>query len=199
MEKQLICKAQLFMKLIVLPYGQHALQGQTVNFPVNASEVCDSLDNAGIVLIAPPSTCSSDSNGTPHAQTCFTICQPYVIQALHWLRNHNTLYRDIEIEEVSDDATTSQTAENELLLDEGESSVIRRDLQVPNIEVSNIINNNNHPVHQLQCVHGAPISLYTCIMLNRWPFHGYFRMALISIEHHKIHPLLHWIIFNHAT
>ena len=32
MEKRLICKIQPFMKLIVLPYGQRALQGQTVNF-----------------------------------------------------------------------------------------------------------------------------------------------------------------------
>ena len=58
MERRLISLIQPFMKLIVLPYGQRALQGQTVNFPVNTSEVCSSLprtlDNAGIVLIAPP-------------------------------------------------------------------------------------------------------------------------------------------------
>jgi len=63
MEKRLICKVQPFMKLIVLTYGQCALQGQTVNFPVYTSKVCNSLpktlDNAGIVLIAPPSTGSS--------------------------------------------------------------------------------------------------------------------------------------------
>ena len=57
------------MKLVVLPYGQRALQGQTVNFPVNTSEVCSSLpktlDNAGIVLIAPPRTGSSDTTETP--------------------------------------------------------------------------------------------------------------------------------------
>jgi len=86
------------------------------------------------------------------------------------LRNHNTLYRDIEIEEVSDDTTGSQTVENELLLEKGESSVIRRDLQVPNIEVSNVININNPPVHQLQCVQGAPISLYICTNAEQMPF-----------------------------
>jgi len=86
------------------------------------------------------------------------------------LRNHNTLYRDIEIEEVSDDTTASQTAENELLLDESESSVIRRDLQVPNIKVSNVINNKNHPVYQLQRVQGAPISLYTCTNAEQMAF-----------------------------
>jgi len=72
MEKQLICKVQPFMKLMVLPYGQHALKGQTVNFLVNTSEVCNSLpktlNNAGIALIAPPTTGNSDSNETPRVQ-----------------------------------------------------------------------------------------------------------------------------------
>ena len=188
MEKRLICKIQPFMKLIVLPYGQRALQGQTVNFPVNTSEVCSSLpktlDNAGIVLIAPPRT-GSDSTETPVPQSYFSIRRPYVVRALHWLKDHNTLYRDIEIEEVSDDARdieieevsddapSSQTAANEIALDgEGESSVIRRDLQLPNIEVSNVINNNdNTPVHQLQRVQGAPISIiYTCTDAEQMAF-----------------------------
>ena len=69
MEKRLIRRIQPFMKLIVLPYGQCTLKGQTVNFPVNTSEVCSSLprtlDNAGIVLIAPERTGSCDSTETP--------------------------------------------------------------------------------------------------------------------------------------
>ena len=146
-----------------------------MNFPVNTSEVCSSLpktlDNAGIVLIAPPRT-GSDSTETPVPQSYFSIRRPYVVRALHWLKNHNTLYRDIEIEEVSDDAPSSQTAANEIALDgEGESSVIRRDLQLPNIEVSNVINNNNNaPVHQLQRVQGAPISIYTCTDAEQMAF-----------------------------
>ena len=83
------------MKLIVLPYGQRALKGQTVNFPVNTGEICNSLpktlDNAGIVLIAPPRTGSSDSTETPVAQTCFSIRHPYIVRALHWLQHHNTI------------------------------------------------------------------------------------------------------------
>ena len=119
------------------------------------------LDNAGIVLIAPPRN-SSDSTETPVPQSYFSVRRPYVIRALQWLRQHNSLYRDIEIEEVSDDAPSSQSPVNEVELNaEGESSVIRRDLQLPNVEVSNLIN-SNAPVHQLQRVQGAPISIYTC-------------------------------------
>ena len=174
MERQLISLIQSFMKLIVLPYGQRALQGQTVNFPVNTSEVCSSLprtlDNAGIVLIAPPRTGSSDSTETPVPQMYFPVRHPYVIRALQWLQQHNSLYRDIEIEEVSDDAPLSQSPVNEVELDaEGESSVIRRDLQLPNVEVSNLIN-CNAPVHQLQHVQGAPISIYTCTNAEQMAF-----------------------------
>ena len=174
MERRLISLIQPFMKLIVLPYGQRALKGQTVNFPVNTSEVCSSLprtlDNAGIVLIAPPRTGSSDSTETTVPQSYFSVRRPYVIRALQWLRQHNSLYRDIEIEEVSDNALSSQSPVNEVELDaEGESSVIRRDLQLPNVEVSNLIN-SNAPVHQLQRVQGAPISIYTCTNAEQMAF-----------------------------
>ena len=43
MEQRLIARVQAFMKLIVLPLGQKALAGQTINFPVNVLEVCNSL------------------------------------------------------------------------------------------------------------------------------------------------------------
>ena len=175
MEKRLISLIQPFIKLILLPYGQRTLQGQTVNFPINASEVCSSLartlDNLGIVLIAPPRTGSSDSTETPAPQSYFSVRRPYVIRALQWLQRHNSLYRDIEIEEVSDDAPlSSQSPVNEMELDpEGESSVIRRDLQLPNVEVSNLIN-SNAPVHQLHHVQGAPISIYTCTNAEQMAF-----------------------------
>ena len=165
------------MKLVVLPYGQYlwafivcALQGQTINFLVNTSEVCSSLpktlDNAGIALIAPPRTGSSDTTEIPVPQTYFSIRRLCVVRALHWLREHNTLYRDINIEEVSDDTPSSQTAASEITLDaEGESSVIRTDLQLSNVEISSVITNSNAPVHQLQQCAGCPqqhIYMYKC-------------------------------------
>ena len=58
MEQRLIARVQAFMKLIVLPLGQRALAGQTINFPVNVSEVCNSLprplNSDGIILVKPP-------------------------------------------------------------------------------------------------------------------------------------------------
>ena len=63
-----------------------------------------------------------------------------------------------------------QSPVNEMELDPaGESSVIRRNLQLPNVEVSNLIN-SNAPVHQLQRVQGAPISIYTCTNAEQMAF-----------------------------
>ena len=46
-----------FIKLVVLPLGQRALAGQTINFPVNVSEVYNSLprplNSDGVVLVKP--------------------------------------------------------------------------------------------------------------------------------------------------
>ena len=98
MEKRLICTIQLFMKLVVLPYGQRALKSQTVNFPVNTSEICSSLpktlDNAGIVLVAPSRGDISDPTEVPVPQNYFSVCWPCNIRAFQWLQQHNSLYSE---------------------------------------------------------------------------------------------------------
>jgi len=82
MEKRLISRVQPFMKLVVLPCGQCALKGQTINFPVNTSEICHllpkTLDNAGVVLIAPPRAGRSEQAEIPDRQTYFTVKTPII-------------------------------------------------------------------------------------------------------------------------
>jgi len=56
---------------------------------------------------------------------------------------------------------------------EEETSVIRRDQQVPNIEVSNVIN-SGPAVHQLDCVQGTPISLFTSTNSEHMAFPALF-------------------------
>ena len=148
------------------------------------------MDNARIVLIAPPRT-GYKSTETPVPRSYFSIHRPYIVRALHWLKDHNTPYRDIEIEEVSDDAPSSQTAVNEMHLMVKVNHLLLEEIyNFPNIEVSDVINNNEAPVHQLQRVQGDLISIYTTrvLMLNRWPICGCIWMALMGIKHHTIHP-----------
>ena len=89
---------------------------------------------------------------------------------------------------MSNDAPSSQTAANEIALDaEGESSVIRTDLQLPNVEVSSVVTNNNAPVHQLQHVQDAPISIYTCTNAEQMAFPWIYPDGTNGLKHLAIH------------
>ena len=69
MEQRLICKVQAFMKLLVLPLGQRALAGQTINFPVDVSEICNALpkpvNSYGIILVQAPQSSAFVRNNPP--------------------------------------------------------------------------------------------------------------------------------------
>ena len=68
MEQRLISKVQAFMKLIVLPLGQRALAGQSINFPVDVSQVCNALprpiDESGVILVQSSSSTSASTTTT---------------------------------------------------------------------------------------------------------------------------------------
>ena len=159
------------MNLIVLPYGQRALQGQAINFPVNTSELFSSLprpvDRAGIILIAPAQGSSSDSSEVQRPSQYYAVRRPYVFRALQWLKAHNQLYSDVEIDndslnepEAEPDQQRPQQ-ESEDRSPEFESSVIRRDFTLPNVDVQDVIRDGNAPVHQLEHVCGVPVSLFS--------------------------------------
>ena len=85
---------------------------------------------------------------------------------------------------------------NELELEEVETSVIHKDLQVPDVDVCNMVNGGNAPVHQLQCVQGIPISLFTSTTAEQMGFPCLSPNGVT--EHQEIHLLQHWIIFSLA-
>ena len=66
MEQRLISKVQAFMKLTVLPLGQRALAGQSINFPVDVSQVCNALprpiDESGVLLVQLSSSTSASTS-----------------------------------------------------------------------------------------------------------------------------------------
>ena len=120
MEQRLISKVQAFMKLIVLPLGQRALAGQSINFPVDVSQVCNALprpiDESGVILVqsssstsaststtdggeGSPSTVPSSSSITTHSCKGYVVRKPKIMRALHWLKTSNILYADIHIED----------------------------------------------------------------------------------------------------
>ena len=73
--------------------------------------------------------------------------RPLLIRALHWLKDNNSLYGDIQIEENDNmDVEICHQQEPGELLNEEETSIIRRNLQVQNNKVANVIN-SGPPLH----------------------------------------------------
>ena len=175
MEQRLISRVQAFMKLIVLPLGQRALAGQTINFPVDVSEVCNALprpvNSDGIVLVKPPdnrtaSSVSASCNAPPTC-TCYPVNRNHVMEALAWLKHHNPLYHDVVIDmttlpEDTIPATNTSNHDMETGPPQLEGSVIRMDFTLPNVEATDVLNPGSHmgPVHTLSRVSGQPISLF---------------------------------------
>ena len=91
MEQKLISKVQAFMKLIVLPLGQ------SINFPVNVSQVCNALPRpiheSGVILVQSSSSTSAStstaeggegsSSITTHSCKRYVVRKPKIMRALH--------------------------------------------------------------------------------------------------------------------
>ena len=107
LEQRLISKATVFMKMVILPRGgQRAVRGQVINFPSNVDSVISELpclpNGEDIVYIQQPQSPESEdrSNGPDKAYHCCRYSS--VMQALQWLKQHNPLYRDVSISNISE-------------------------------------------------------------------------------------------------
>ena len=97
LEKRLISKVSTFFTLLLLPgypVGQFAEKGYVIHFPVNTSSISTQLLSTNnfrnrIMVVA----CSCQNRLTP-----YKLIRPNrVIQALLWLKDHNSLYHDLEL------------------------------------------------------------------------------------------------------
>ena len=87
LEQRLISKATVFMKMVIIPRGgQRSVRGQVINFPSNVDSVISESEDK--------------SNGPDKAYHCCRYSR--VIQALQWLKQHNPLYRDVSISNISE-------------------------------------------------------------------------------------------------
>ena len=99
LEVHMICKRILFMKLVKLPKGQQkGIKGAAVNVPADLGPACTLLPrlpaDAHIVSLK-----LKRKLEYKHAYLHDTIRPEKVITALHYLKNNNPLYSDIEINE----------------------------------------------------------------------------------------------------
>ena len=112
LELHTISKRILFMKLVKLPRGkQKGIKGATVNVPADLGPTCKLLPRipAEAHIISPKLKRKLEYR---QAYIHDTIRPEKVISALHYLKNNNPLYADIEINE--DGIRTWQEMDKEL-------------------------------------------------------------------------------------
>ena len=156
MKERLIARVAPFMKLVLLPRGgQRGITGQVINFPSSMTEVFNQLPRpvtgSDIVYIKPP-TASKESK--PLYYRCrYTI----VLNALQWLKENNSAYKDVKITEHYQENFVETENEEEAM---EESGVIRSDFLIPDVPVTNYLQEGTFPVHQLEKITSAPLSIF---------------------------------------
>jgi hypothetical protein len=50
-EQKMISMAHAYMKVVILPYGQKAINGQVINFPYDVQEEIGMFSHRGLVLV----------------------------------------------------------------------------------------------------------------------------------------------------
>ena len=156
MEERLIARVAPFMKLVLLPRGgQRGITGQVINFPSPMTEVLNQLPRpatgSDIVYIKPP-TASKESKSL-YYRCRYTI----VMNALQWLKENNSAYKNVKITEHCQENFVETENEEEAM---EESGVVRSDFLMPDVPVTNYLQEGTFPVHQLEKITCAPLSIF---------------------------------------
>lgn len=104
-KQKLISLAHAYMKMVILPYGQKAINGQVINFPYDVEEQVDQFSHQGLVIVRVAGQKISD---IPKEYTVNTV---KVTNALNWLKSNNTLYKNIAIPQFTTDMSVPSTVE----------------------------------------------------------------------------------------
>ena len=140
LELHVICKRILFMKLVKLPRGkQKGIRGAAVNVPADLGPACTLLPrlpaDAHIVSLK-----LKRKLEYKQAYLHDVIHPEKVISALHYLKNNNPLYADIEINE--DWIRGWQDGDNDMydgiFVDENDKAEASNHKQMPDINCNNV-------------------------------------------------------------
>ena len=140
LELHVICKRILFMKLVKLPRGkQKGIRGAAVNVPADLGPACTLLPrlpaDAHIVSLK-----LKRKLEYKQAYLHDVIRPEKVISALHYLKNNNPLYADIEINE--DWIRGWQDGDNDMydgiFVDENDKAEASNHKQMPDINCNNV-------------------------------------------------------------
>ena len=165
LEERLISRVTPFMKLVVLPRGhQRAIRGQVINFPTPMTNTVDQLprpaEDSDIVYVQRPSASDGVQEDGVSADRTYYCCRyGKVMKALTWLKENNPLYHDVKVVDPPEQHFQEESEEIQDGVDE--SGVVRSNTLMPDIPVSKLIQDGTFPVHQLERITTAPVSVFT--------------------------------------
>ena len=165
LEVRLVSRVHCFMKVVVLKFGQKAVTGGCINFPVNTAEVCAKLprmaNDDGVILVH-----AGGFPGKPDGRW-YTVSKEHVVNAVNWLVKNNALYSDVSVASSYTGTVVDYSSHTNADEPQVEMGVVRMDYTVPNVEVNDILvgKQNSHQVIHLGhtprlCSHRANKSLH---------------------------------------
>ena len=171
-EQRLICQVHAYLKLVILPYGQSAMNGQCINFPFDISEMLQkpsSPDNFIIIKTSSPNTTAIPKE--------YIANMNKVKDAMLWLNVNNPLYANVKLTDsihdpsqisiinMACDMKDSSTAPEPETAGLGETSVIADYPCMPSINLAHFIaskeNTTNIPSYPLKVNSDKPLNLFS--------------------------------------
>ena len=140
------------------------------------------LDNAGVVLIAPPRAGRSEQAEIPSHEA--TVAD-------NWLKDNNHMYRNVEIEHSENikDEVNSQQEPGEILEVE-ETSVLRRDTRFLILKFLMLLIVVCLCINLIVC-RVLLLAYSHLLMQNRWPFQFCFQMGQMATRLLETHLSVH--------
>ena len=166
-EKRLIALVQVFMTLVVLPGGQYAEKGLVLNLPSDVQNVADQLpiksaysDIVGVKFI--------DDKHVSDDDIKYFASPSNVFQALKWLKKHNVLYSDVNIdmEEMMHDKLFDSSHSNEVF-DVDSCTLTPMNSSLPNVNIQDFMTKGYIEIPRIE---QKPVNIYDMKMGEEMAF-----------------------------
>ena len=111
------------------------------------------------------------SNSLKESKPLYYHCRyTRVMKALKWLQENNVAYKSISITNQCEENFDSTDDQDETM---EESGVVRSDFLMPDVPMNEFLMEGTFPVHQLEKITSAPLSIFNeqqleVLALSRW-------------------------------
>ena len=187
------------MKLVLLPYGQSALNGQVINFPFSLSQMLAKESvNSDIVIVQ-----ASSNSEVPKE---FKADLLKVKRAILWLQSNNTLYEnfdlDVLLEKVPEVITLNEKQqETDSMEDLTESSITSDVNPMPKINFEEKVTHKRNVYSKITKIvlpknTNKPLNTYKEICLEELAFPHLFPIGKHRLLYPRATPITHLKYFQ---